>query len=90
MEFEYDPAKSEKNLIKHGIDFEQAQRLWDDSKTVTLVASNAGNDTRRYVVLGKIDGRHWTAITTRRGERVRIISVRRSRRNEEAIYEQYE
>lgn len=89
MEFEYDSNKSEKNLTKHGIDFEDAQRLWDGGTTVTLIARNSGNDDERYVVLGKIDGKHWTAITTRRGKKIRIISVRRSRKNEEAIYEQH-
>ena len=79
MEFEYDPAKSAKNLAKHGIDF--------DSKTVTLTAPNPGNDDVRYIVLGMIDGKHWTAITTKRGKRIRIISVRRSRKNEEAYYD---
>ena len=78
MEFEYDPAKSAKNLAKHGI---------DNSKTVTLTAPNPGNDDVRYIVLGMIDGKHWTAITTKRGKRIRIISVRRSRKNEEAYYD---
>lgn len=90
MDFEYDPEKSKSDLAKHGIDFDAAQRLWDNSKTVTLVAAQAGNDAVRYLVLGMIDGKHWTAITTRRGKRIRIISVRRSRKNEEAIYDQYE
>ena len=87
MEFEYDPAKSAKNLAKHGIDFEAAQRMWDNSKTVTLTAPNPGNDDVRYIVLGMIDGKHWTAITTKRGKRIRIISVLRSRKNEEAYYD---
>ncbi|TPF93934.1 BrnT family toxin [Bifidobacterium sp. UTBIF-78] len=90
MEFEYDPEKSKSNLAKHGIDFDEAQRLWDNSKTVALVAAHAGNDAVRYLVLGMNDGKRWTAITTRRGKRIRIISVRRSRKNEEAIYDQYE
>ncbi|WP_094729096.1 BrnT family toxin [Bifidobacterium hapali] len=68
------------------MDFEQAQRMWDNSKTVTLIAPNPGNDVR-YIVLGMIDGKHWTAITTKRGKRIRIISVRRSRKNEEAYYD---
>ena len=55
----------------------------DNSKTVTLTAPNPGNDDVRYIVLGMIDGKHWTAITTKRGKRIRIISVRRSRKNEE-------
>lgn len=79
--------KGAKNLAKHGIDFEAAQRMWDNSKTVTLTAPNPGNDDVRYIVLGMIDGKHWTAITTKRGKRIRIISVRRSRKNEEAYYD---
>lgn len=89
MDFEYDPAKSIRNLAKHGIDFEDAQRLWNDSTTVTLVAPNSGNDDKRYIVLGMIEDKHWTAITTKRNGRIRIISVRRSRKNEEAFYEQH-
>lgn len=54
---------------------------------VTLTAPNPGNDDVRHIVLGMIDGRHWTAITTKRGKRIRIISVRRSRKNEEAYHE---
>ena len=49
---------------------------------VTLTAPNPGNDDVRHIVLGMIDGRHWTAITTKRGKRIRVISVRRSRKNE--------
>ncbi|MBT1171442.1 BrnT family toxin [Bifidobacterium sp. SO4] len=90
MEFEYDPDKSRRNLAKHGIDFDTAQQLWDDAKTVTVVAANPGNDDVRYLVFGMIGDKHWTAITTRRGKRIRIISVRRSRKNEEDFYEQSE
>lgn len=69
MEFEYDPAKSAKNLAKHGIDFEAAQRMWDNSKTVTLTAPNPGNDdVALHRCSGMIDGKHWTAITTKRGQ----------------------
>lgn len=89
MEFEYDNAKSMHNLAKHGIDFDEAQRLWDGRKTVMLRSNNPGNDTARYLVLGMIDGKHWTAVITMRGERIRIISVRRSRKNEEAIYDRH-
>ncbi|MBD9132401.1 MAG: BrnT family toxin [Bifidobacterium bifidum] len=54
---------------------------------MTLTAPNPGNDDVRHIVLGMIDGRHWTAITTKRGKRIRIIPVRRSRKNEEAYHE---
>ena len=88
MEFEYDPAKSAKNLAKHGIDFEQAQRMWEN--VVLEFDADPRSDDARYLELGVIDGKHWTAITTKRGRRIRIISVRRSRKNEEAYYDSQE
>ena len=87
MDFEYDPQKSHMNLAKHGIDFEDAQQLWN-GPTATF-RTKPGSDEVRYLVLGMIDGKHWTAITTERGDRTRIISVRRSRTNEENEYDHY-
>jgi uncharacterized DUF497 family protein len=85
MEFEFDPAKSKSNKQKHGIDFDEAQALWDDPDTieVPLVTS----DEPRHLVIGKLAGKHWSGIITYRGEKVRIISVRRSRKEEVEIYE---
>ncbi|BAK45129.1 BrnT family toxin [Eggerthella sp. YY7918] len=86
MKFEYDPAKSAGNLIKHGIDFEKAQELWN-SKTIEL-ESKAYVSEHRTLVLGKIEGKHWTAIVTERGDATRIISVRRSRQKEARYYDE--
>ncbi|BDR54999.1 toxin [Bombiscardovia apis] len=66
------------NLAKHGIDFEQAQELWDND--IVTFATKPMNDEAQYLNLGIIAGKHWTAITTLRGNRIRIISVRRSRK----------
>lgn len=85
MEFEYDPAKSASNKEKHGIDFEEAQRLWDS--LVVVVAAKTVGDEDRMANLGMIEGKHWTVITTTRGGATRIISARRSREGEEAIYD---
>lgn len=86
VEFEYDPIKSEANLEKHGIDFEQAQELWK-GRTVALASSKDFGEPG-FLVLGMIDGKHWTAAITYRGSRIRIISVRRSRRKEELYYDE--
>lgn len=77
MLFEYDPAKSARNRLKHGIDFEEAKRLWEGM--VVTVPSLGEYGELRYVAIGTIDGKHWTAVITLREGRVRIISVRRSR-----------
>ena len=88
MNFEYDPAKSLKNLAKHGISFKKAQILWNN-ETAEIKSKNSGNDDSRYLVFGKINGKHWTAVITKRNNRIRIISVRRSRKKEEQYYEEH-
>jgi len=85
MEFEFDSNKSQRNKEKHGIDFREAQALWDDSDLIEIPARTS--DEPRFLVVGKISGEHWSAIITWRREKIRIISVRRSRKEEIDIYE---
>jgi uncharacterized DUF497 family protein len=85
MEFEFDPDKSAANDAKHGINFTQAEDLWNDPLRVEVPARTA--DEARWLVIGQIEGRHWSAVITYRDERIRLISVRRSRDEEVAIYE---
>jgi uncharacterized DUF497 family protein len=86
MVFEYDQNKSHSNKRKHGIDFEEAQRLWSDPN-VFMIPSLQKQDEERFLVFGKIEKRHYTAIVTFRGEALRSISVRRSRKKEIEYYE---
>ena len=85
MSFEYDPEKSDSNQLKHGIDFDKAQQLWSDSYRIEVEARSTTEN--RFLVIGKIDEKHWSAIITYRGEVIRIISVRRARENEVKLYE---
>lgn len=85
MKFEYDQDKSAANLAKHGIDFETAQGLWLDPDLLEIKAKTV--DEPRSMVIGKIDGKHWSAIVTYRDANIRLISVRRSRDKEIEIYE---
>jgi len=85
MEFEFDLAKSEANKTKHGIDFNDAQSLWDDPDLLEVPAITSGEP--RFLVVGKIAEKHWSGIITYRDDRIRIISVRRSRNEEVEIYE---
>ncbi len=85
MNFEFDPAKSASNKAKHGGDFVEVQALWDDDDL--LVVPLRFEDERRMAFIGRLGGKHWTAIATCRGKVVRIISVRRSRANEVMWYE---
>ena len=85
MEFEFDPRKSDANKNKHGIDFVEAQALWDDLDLIEIPART--EDEPRYLVVGRLGAVYWSAIITYRGDRARIISVRRARREEIEIYE---
>lgn len=87
MPFEYDPKKSQANREKHGIDFEEAQALWIDVDRLEIPAKTL--DEPRYLVIGKISDKYWSAAITYRGEHVRIISVRRSRDEEIELYESF-
>lgn len=83
--FEFDAVKSEANRTKHGIDFVQAQDLWSDPMLLEIPART--DDEPRYLVIGQIDGKHWSAVITYRGANIRLISVRRARTEEVVLYE---
>ena len=85
FDFEFDEQKSFMNKDKHGIDFTEAQLLWLDEMLVEIPARTTGEP--RWLVIGKIGTDHWSAVITYRGERIRLISVRRARSEEIAIYE---
>jgi uncharacterized protein len=73
------------NKSKHGIDFYETQALWDDPDLVEIPARIA--EEPRFLVIGTIAGNHWSAVITYRGDSIRLISVRRSRKEEIGIYE---
>jgi uncharacterized DUF497 family protein len=85
MEFEFDSNKSASNLRKHGIDFVEAQSLWLDDRLLEIPARTTGE--ARYMAIGRIGPRYWSAVYTYRSGRIRIISVRNSRPEEVILYE---
>jgi uncharacterized protein len=85
MEFEFDPEKSAGNKAKHGIDFQEAQALWQDLDLLEIPVKTS--DEERFLVVGIIDGKHWSGVITYRSGKIRIISVRRSRKEEVKLYE---
>ncbi len=85
MEFEFDSNKSRANKKKHGIDFIKAQQLWEDSNLIEIPIKTS--DEPRFLVVGHIGEKLWSGIITYRGEKIRIISIRRSRPEEVRIYE---
>lgn len=85
ISFEFDESKSNGNLEKHGIDFIKAQALWNDPDLLQIQAKS--EDEPRFLLIGRIALKHWSAVTTYRSEVIRIISVRRSRVKEIELYE---
>jgi uncharacterized DUF497 family protein len=83
--FEFNDKKSALNLKKHGIDFIRAQALWSDPNFIEVQAIS--NIEPRALIVGKISNKHWSAVITYRESRIRIISVRRSRKAEVELYE---
>lgn len=85
MNFKFDETKSQLNKEKHGIDFEEAQELWKDPDLIEIPART--EDEERFVIIGQIQGKHRSGVITYRSGNIRIISVRRSRKEEVLIYE---
>jgi len=85
MPFEFDEQKSSSNRLKHGIDFIEAQKLWNDPERVEIQARNL--DEIRYMIIGRIGKDLWAGIFTIRDRDIRIISVRKAREYEKEIYE---
>ena len=83
--FEFDESKSQANLSKHGINFIDAQLLWNDPRLLEIPAKT--EDEPRFLVIGLINGKYWSAVLTYRSENIRLISVRRSRTEEVTLYE---
>jgi uncharacterized DUF497 family protein len=87
MDFEFDSKKSDSNKTKHGIDFYEAQVLWDDPDLIEIPLKTS--DEPRFLVVGRISEKYWSGIITYRSDKIRIISVRRSKKEEVDIYESY-
>ena len=85
MEFEFDSVKSMSNLVKHGISFNDAKQLWRDPKLLIIRTSQVTEP--RWIAIAGIKGKYWSGVFTYRDEKIRIISVRRSRVKEVALYE---
>jgi len=85
MEYAFDKNKSASNKQKDVINFNEAKKLWEDTDYVEVPVKTS--DERRFLIIGKISEKYWTAVITYRSESIRIISVRRSRKEEIEIYE---
>jgi uncharacterized DUF497 family protein len=83
IEFDWDERKSELNLAKHGIDFENAIEVFYGP---IILRRSDRNDEERWVAVGHSENRLIAVVFTRRLDVIRIISARRARKNEEREY----
>jgi uncharacterized DUF497 family protein len=83
MDFEFDQAKSDANRLKHGIDFIQSQELWKDLYALQIQAKS--DSEPRLALIARMEGKVWSVFFTVRSSKIRIISARRSRTNEEDL-----
>ena len=85
MNFLYNKEKSESNKEKHGIDFIEAQVIWEDPQIMEFNL-NFNRETR-FQVIGRAYEKIWSSVITYRGDVTRLISVRRARQKEVQGYE---
>ncbi|MEE9463283.1 MAG: BrnT family toxin [Bacteroidales bacterium] len=85
--FEFDKNKSRSNKVKHGIDFTMAMKLWNDPNRLEIPAQWVNES--RYLLIAVLEEEYWSAVFTKRNNKIRIISVRKSRRYEKEIYNSY-
>ena len=85
-EFEWDDAKAQSNLAKHGVPFGYAARVFLDPGLVEFDASRAGDGEVRRKAVGLIEGRLHVVVYTDRASVIRIISARRTNETERKAY----
>ena len=85
MRFEWDEAKRESNILKHGIDFIGVESLFE-GETLTILDDRFDYAEDRFITLGLLDGRVVVIVHTEADNVIRIISARKATRNEEIIY----
>ena len=88
LEFEWDPEKNKANRIKHGLSFERAIEIWEKEHVEVEDMARSDEGERRSAAIGWIDQRLFLAIWTERAGKIRLVSVRRARKNEERIFTQ--
>jgi uncharacterized protein len=81
--FEWDEEKSNGNLIKHGISFDDASEVFYGP---VIVRRSTRNDEERWLAIGISHDRLMSVIFTRRNDLIRIISARRPRPDEKRAY----
>ena len=86
MRYSYDPAKKKSNLIKHGLDFDEAKRVIESGQTVTFEDNRYDYDEPRFITLGNLNGSIVVIVTTESDSEIRIISMRKAESDETDLF----
>ncbi len=85
MRFEWDPEKARRNVAKHGVSFEEAATAFGDPLSLTILDPDHAEEEDRFILLGQTyAGRLVVVVHTDRGENIRVISARLTRRERKA------
>ena len=88
-DFEWDPEKAEKNLLKHDVHFDEASSIFTDSMFITFLDEEHSTNEERYITIGLSNkGRLLLVAHAEKNDRIRIISARRVTKNEEKFYQE--
>jgi uncharacterized DUF497 family protein len=85
VRFEWDEAKREANLRKHGIDFVGIEALFD-GHTVTAEDDRLDYGEQRLLTLGLLNNKVVMVVHTERSEVIRIISIRKALHREQELF----
>ena len=87
-EFEWDDAKADSNLQKHGVSFEAARLVFEDVFSVEEPDTSLDYGEERLFLIGMAKGELLTVVYTERDGRIRIISARKAIKREQHGYYQ--
>ena len=89
LEFEWDPAKAERNLKDHGVSFDDATTIFRDTLSITISDPDHSDSENRFIDIGMSHRMELLVISyTERKDKIRIISARRATRAERKNYEE--
>lgn len=89
MGLEWDGNKAASNLSKHGVSFDEARTVFDDTFYIDFYDPDHSYDEQRYIIVGQsVQSRLLVVSYTERGNVIRLISARRATRKERETYEE--
>lgn len=86
MQYSYDRTKKALNLKKHGLDFDDVKLVIESGKTLTFEDTRFEYGEQRFITLGMLQDTLVVIVTSETENEIRIISMRKADKNEQAIY----